>query len=130
MKHRNQPKHYRKGDNLVNDFITHKPIPTSEQETTVSYLRSDDYALVYSSIPSDIKKLLSLISYHPDQCILEQRTLLDSQLVAISAKVPKKLISIHKPRKPSTLTPEQLQQSKEHGRKLASLKKAKKENKE
>ena len=98
-----------------------KPVstPMYEQETSISYIRSESFAYIYSSIPSEIRKYLSLITQHPEHFILIEHS---ESPPSVLLKAPNNLVTVRKPRKPLTLTPEQLAKRKLHAQKLSSYK--------
>lgn len=77
-----------------------------EQEVIITYNASEERAIVYASIPAQIRKLDGLCSLFPNTIIEQEVYKHDGVTIAKSYTLPKKLITIRKPR---VLTNEQKQ---------------------
>ena len=76
-----------------------------EQEVNIGFTRADEYATMYTSDITWIRKLDKMCEKCPNdyECIKEFKTK-DGVLVAKEYKFPKKLISLRKPNKKIELT--------------------------
>ena len=74
------------------------PLSRIEQELIISFNAQEKTALVYTSIPSQMRKLDALAESHPLHVEFESADTNDGQVIAKSYIVDKKLISIRKPR--------------------------------
>lgn len=70
---------------------TSRPLPVSEQEVTITWVRGDEHALVYASDTRMIEKLAALHGKYPQDYILH-----DIYPEGVRYKVPVKLIKLGK----------------------------------
>jgi len=50
------------------DSVIRKSVPLDEQETSISIVPDDDQAIVYSSVPTTVRRLYKYAEEHPDEC--------------------------------------------------------------